>query len=27
MEQVNFDDFAPAQPTQRRFTLHALVNF
>ena len=27
LEQVNFDDFAPPQPTQRRFTLHALVNF
>jgi hypothetical protein len=27
VEQVTFADFAPAQPTQRRFALHALVNF
>jgi hypothetical protein len=27
VEQVTFADFAPAQPTQRRFAVHALVNF
>lgn len=27
VEQVNFRNFAPGQPTQRRFALHALVNF
>jgi len=27
VEQVNFDDFIVAQPTQRRIALHALVNF
>lgn len=27
VEQVTFDGFAPAQPRQRRFALHALVNF
>jgi hypothetical protein len=26
-EQVNFSDFAPSQPTQRRYAVHALVNF
>jgi hypothetical protein len=26
-EQVKFNDFAPAQPTQNRLALHALVNF
>jgi hypothetical protein len=27
VEQVNYDDFAPARPRERRFALHALVNF
>jgi hypothetical protein len=27
VEQVNYDGFAPARPTERRFALHALVNF
>jgi len=26
-EQVNFRDYAPSQPTQRRYAVHALVNF
>lgn len=27
VEQVNYDGFAPARPTERRFALHALLNF
>ena len=27
VEQVNYDDFVPARPTERRFAVHALVNF
>ena len=27
VDNVTFDGFAPAQPTQRKFALHALVNF
>jgi hypothetical protein len=27
VEQVNYDDYAPARPTERRFALHMLVNF
>ena len=27
VEQVDYDRFAPARPTERRFALHALVNF
>jgi len=26
-EQVNFSEFTPSQPTQRRYAVHALVNF
>jgi hypothetical protein len=27
VEQVNYDDYAPARPTERRLALHMLVNF
>jgi len=27
VEQVKYDDYAPARPTERRFAVHALVNF